>query len=323
MRDSGGKLAHRFQLLRLKKLFPQMFTLGNIFAHSFIADNHAVLMNGANAHGEPYLAAVLAKALALKVLHGSKFLHGQLEFLAAFGVGIKLVGNVGDAGDHLLRGIIAESKGHRRVHAEKAALRGALKDADNGRVEDSSILEFRLPERALHLLPLGDVFAHSFIADHHTLLTNGAYAHGDPDLAAIFATGLAFKVLHAADSVHHQHEFKPTLGVGKEMLRHIGDAGRHFIRGIVAESKSHRRVHAKKAALRRALKDADNGLVKDSSVLLFRLPQRSLHHFACGDVMAYARYANDMAIAVKQRHFCRQDMNHISRTVHIRFFMVI
>ena len=67
--------------------------------------------------------------------------------------------------------------------------------ADNGRVEDSSILEFRLPERALHLLPLGDVFAHSFIADHHAVLANGANIHGKPYLAAVFAKSLALDVL--------------------------------------------------------------------------------------------------------------------------------
>jgi hypothetical protein len=102
-----------------------------------------------------------------------------------------------------------------------------------------------------------------------------------------------------------------------------GDAGHHFLRGIVAVNAGYGWVHAQNAAARRALKDADNGTVKDTSILLFRLAKLILHFFTQADVMAYAGDACDMAFAVKERDFCRQDVDLVPCTVDAFLFAVV
>ena len=90
MRDSGRKLAHRFQLLRLEQLLLQRFALGHVFAHAFIADQHAVLVNGAGIHRQPESASILAIELAFEALHRPVPFHQALELLATLRIDIIL-----------------------------------------------------------------------------------------------------------------------------------------------------------------------------------------------------------------------------------------
>src|SRR5208337_1696418 len=89
------------------------------------------------------------KDLVFKVFHASEFADDEQELFAAFGTDIKLPGNIGDARDHLFRGIEPADAGHGWVHAQQAAVRRAPKHADYGFVEYIAIPPFRFPQRFL------------------------------------------------------------------------------------------------------------------------------------------------------------------------------
>ena len=87
MSDTGGKLPHRFQLLRLRELCPQLIPFGDVIAHPFIAQHYSIFTNGAYVHADPDSLSIFAKDLALEVPHASNFVHDHHELDAALGIG--------------------------------------------------------------------------------------------------------------------------------------------------------------------------------------------------------------------------------------------
>src|ERR1700733_13491853 len=209
------------------------------------------------------------------------------------------------------------------MHIVFDELRGGIDFVGYPGSELSHRFEFlRLQKLIPQQLALRNIFPHAFMADYRTVLRDGAHTDGHPDLAAIFAKHLAFKVFYFPDHVHRRHklvaasEIDLILGGGES-------AGRdHLLPRIVPENTSHGRVHIQKSAVWRKLENADYGVVENAPILPLCLAKCILDFLALADVASDTRDTCHLAFALAERHLRGQNMNIVSLAVCGLFFEI-
>src|ERR1035441_989387 len=151
---------------------------------------------------------------------------------------------------------------------------------------------------------------------------NGSNAYRDPYLASIFADGLAFKVMHAFQSLQRGQELFATSRIGKALPGDVNGVQYHLFRRIVAECSGQGWIYAEEATVRYALKDTDDSIVEYSAIVPLRLTECVLRFFAVSYVPTYPCDANDPALVVAYRYFRRQDLDLVACLIDDALFPV-
>ena len=168
--------------------------LAYVFDRALVTNDLPVrIPHRARVFRNPDLRAIFAAELIFELFHYSFLLNPPFEFLAKFGISIRVPGHVGDALHHFRATGIAAHSRKRGIQAQNAALRCSLKDSFHCILKQEPQPFFGTLLSLFRVAPFRDVFIHSEAADAFCVCGQGHPDYLDVHQRTVATATLAFR----------------------------------------------------------------------------------------------------------------------------------